>query len=160
MDDDKLIGFRESANGGESWQNVNLHTFTNDFWRYKGILKVGNVYESAEIKTNIPIFDSELKIDLYFRGLIDESNALNPDESAIDKLIDKLIDIGKSPKIKNDLNIQQVRSEMSEIVLGNSAFFGELAQLFNNDEMSNILKEGLSLHANPYDIFVDFSHYL
>lgn len=151
-----IISFRESDDEGQTWHNVTLSTFHNDWWRWNKILKKSaGVYQGAKCLTNIPVFDSDLKSNLYFDGLLNENSALNPDKSAFDELADKVIDIGKSLKIKNELNIQKVDTDMSEIILADVDFFNELAGLFNDDSIVTQIKQGLQLHSNPQDIFID-----
>lgn len=153
--DEDIIKMRESDDGGETWHNVTLDSFHNDSWRYTVIKKSGNNYQGAEIYTNIPIFKNALQSALYFNNKIDEENSLNPTESIGDTIINKLVDIGKGLKIKNELNIQSVKTSMSEIVFSNDTFFDELASLFNDDSIATQIKQGLLMHSNPQDIFID-----
>lgn len=156
VDDSDIVYMKESSDGGETWHNVTLGTFHNNWWRWtKTLKKSAGLYEGAECYTNIPVFSSNLQKDLYFNNLIDETASLNPSKSFIDDITDKIVDIGKSVKIKNDLNIVRVDSSMSELILSDETFFNELAGLFNDDSIVTQIKQGLQLHSNPQDIFID-----
>lgn len=153
---DNIVSFKESSDGGATWRNVTLDDFTNDFWRYKTILKEGSKYVGCDLYTNIPIFDNNFKCNMYFTDLIDSSNAINiHDDITRDLMNQAITDLGLDKKHENELNMQEIHTSMSEIVLGSQSFFNELANCLNDDTIVNQIKEGLLMHSNPSDVFID-----